>query len=329
MKSYCAYMMASHRRVLYIGFTGRLQTRVGEHKRDVFPESFTSRYRCHNLVYFESFDEPIPAINREKELKKMRRVEKIALIEKHNPKWKDLAAGWGRKFRATDLKGLSPAGQPVEAVPTDPSSRKERAPQDDSIEGGYFNLRQFGAVNLLALTSSEGTNRLAIKRVLALTESIQGLAQAGEPKPLIITGNPQFFSVGADLNEISKLSAPSAFEFARAGQLLMRVIAEYPAMVFAAIEGHCMGGALDLALACHRRICAPSASFGHRGAALGLMTGWGGTQRLPRLIGKGRAMQMFVAAEKMNAQQALAAGLVEAVVEDPVTYITDMLRAGL
>jgi enoyl-CoA hydratase/carnithine racemase len=59
------------------------------------------------------------------------------------------------------------------------------------------------------------------------------------------------------------------------------------------------------------------------------MTGWGGTQRLPRLIGKGRAMQMFLAAEKLNAQQALAAGLVEAVSDDPVTYITDSLLRSL
>src|SRR5437016_10193099 len=114
--------MPSHRRVLYIGFTGRLQTWVRQHKCDFVPESFTSRYRCHNLVYFETFDEPVPGINREKELKKMRREEKIALIERNNPKWKDLAAGWGKKFRASDLRGLSQMGQEVGTVPTDPSS---------------------------------------------------------------------------------------------------------------------------------------------------------------------------------------------------------------
>ena len=59
-----------------------------------------------------------------------------------------------------------------------------------------------------------------------------------------------------------------------------------------------MGGGLDLALACHHRIASPHAVFGHRGAALGLITGWGGTQRLPRLIGKAKALEMFVAAEK-------------------------------
>jgi enoyl-CoA hydratase/carnithine racemase len=166
-----------------------------------------------------------------------------------------------------------------------------------------------------------------LDRVTTTTHEIERLAHE-RPKPVIITGNLRFFSVGADLSEIAQLTAPEALKFAQAGQRLMKLIATFPAPVFAAIEGHCMGGGLDLALACHRRICAPNASFGHRGAALGFMTGWGGTQRLPRLVGKGRAMQMFLAAEKMNAAQALAAGLVEAVVDDPVKHITEKLLVG-
>ena len=79
-----------------------------------------------------------------------------------------------------------------------------------------------------------------------------------------------------------------------------------------------MGGALDLALACQRRIAGSHALFGHRGAALGLITGWGGTQRLPRLIGKARALQMFLAAEKVHAPQALAIGLVNDIAGDPI-----------
>jgi enoyl-CoA hydratase/carnithine racemase len=79
-----------------------------------------------------------------------------------------------------------------------------------------------------------------------------------------------------------------------------------------------MGGGLDLALACHHRISAPHAVFGHRGAALGLITGWGGTQRLPRLVGKGRALEMFITAEKMDAQRALQIGLIDAITDDPV-----------
>jgi enoyl-CoA hydratase/carnithine racemase len=84
-----------------------------------------------------------------------------------------------------------------------------------------------------------------------------------------------------------------------------------------------MGGGLDLALACHCRVASPHAVFGHRGAALGLITGWGGTQRLPRLIGKARALEMFVGAEKVSAKEALRIGLVHAVANDPIAWAID------
>ena len=88
-----------------------------------------------------------------------------------------------------------------------------------------------------------------------------------------------------------------------------------------------MGGGLDLALACHRRIAAPHAVFGHRGAALGLITGWGGTQRLPRLIGKGRALELFIAAEKISAARAVKLGLVDAIADDPFGEALRRLQA--
>jgi len=134
----------------------------------------------------------------------------------------------------------------------------------------------------------------------------------------VLTGNDDFFSTGADLSEIAALDGPSAYTFSSMGQDLMRAVEQFPTPVYAAVSGYCMGGGLDLALACHRRIAAPNAVFGHRGAALGLITGWGGTQRLPRLVGRGIALQMFVAAEKVSAHRALAVGLVEAVADDPV-----------
>jgi enoyl-CoA hydratase/carnithine racemase len=105
------------------------------------------------------------------------------------------------------------------------------------------------------------------------------------------------------------------------GQTLMGAIDCFPAPVYAAVSGYCMGGGLDLALACHHRIASPHAVFGHRSAALGLITGWGGTQRLPRLVGKGRALEMFVAAEKIMAAAALRIGLVDAIANDPVAEL--------
>src|SRR5260370_27204575 len=98
----------------------------------------------------------------------------------------------------------------------------------------------------------------------------------------------------------------------------MPALGRFPAPVYAAISGYCMGGGLDLALACHYRIASPHAVFGRRGAGLGLITGWGGTQRLPRLVGKACPLEMFVAAEKVTAQQALRIGLIDAMADDPV-----------
>jgi enoyl-CoA hydratase/carnithine racemase len=173
-------------------------------------------------------------------------------------------------------------------------------------------------VTSLRLVSADGANRLHLSTVERLAGVILTETCKQRSQPLILTGNSHFFSAGADLNEIAALTGPPAYEFAKVGQDLMNSVANFPAPVYAAIHGFCMGGGLDLALACHRRIASPNAIFGHRGAALGIMTGWGGTQRLPRLIGKARAMQMFLAAEKLHAVEALRIGLVDAIADDPV-----------
>jgi enoyl-CoA hydratase/carnithine racemase len=187
-----------------------------------------------------------------------------------------------------------------------------------------YQLQIRDGVRILQLRSSDGTNRLTRACVLELTAAVRELAR--DAQPLIITGNDKFFSAGADLHEIAALSGPEALEFSRRGQELMNAIAGFPAPVCAAILGYCMGGGLDLALACHRRVAAPHAIFGHRGAALGLITGWGGTQRLPRLVGKARALQLFVAAEKVSAQEALRIGLADAAAEDPVSWAARKLQ---
>ena len=182
-------------------------------------------------------------------------------------------------------------------------------------DSDFVRIEKKSDAYILRLKSSDGTNRLTRSCIEALTSAIHTLTRT--PRPLIIAGNEKYFSAGADLEEIRSLNAVTALEFSRTGQILMRLVEQFPAPVYAAISGYCMGGGLDLALACHRRIAAPNAVFGHRGAALGLITGWGGTQRLPRLIGKGRAFQMFVSAEKIDSQTALKIGLVDGIDDDP------------
>lgn len=187
----------------------------------------------------------------------------------------------------------------------------------------HLSFEQINGIHALRLRSDDDMNRLSAGCILELSSTLETLA--GQVRALIITGNQNFFSVGADVNEIAALTGPSGLEFSRFGQRLMNSIECFPAPVYAAISGYCMGGGLDLALACHRRIAAPNAIFGHRGAALGLITGWGGTQRLPRLVGKATALQVFVAAEKIMADHALRIGLVDAVAEDPVQYCVSEL----
>jgi len=181
----------------------------------------------------------------------------------------------------------------------------------------HFSVEVTGGVTLLRLQSEDGTNRLTRACVQALTEAVRDLAE--DNASLVITGSSRAFSAGADLREIAALTSPDAYQFSKMGQMLMDAVASFRVPVIAAITGYCMGGGLDLALACGQRIASPHAIFGHRGAALGLITGWGGTQRLPRLIGKGRALELLIATEKIQALQALRFGLVDSIVVDPVT----------
>jgi putative endonuclease len=92
------YILSSRSGTLYVGLTGFFERRIYQHKYDTI-EGFTQKYQCHRLVYYESYQDVQVAIAREKQLKRWRREKKIALIEKLNPRWQDLAENWGRKMR--------------------------------------------------------------------------------------------------------------------------------------------------------------------------------------------------------------------------------------
>lgn len=183
----------------------------------------------------------------------------------------------------------------------------------------FCSIRFHHNSSVLELRCDDQTNRLTRSSVLELINTLEALAAGPLPASLILTGNENFFSAGADLNEILQLRGPDAFNFVRLGQRLMSALEAFPAPTFAAIRGYCLGGGLDLALACRFRFAAPNAVFGHRGAALGLITGWGGTQRLTRLIGRAQALQMFTAAAKFYAADALRIGLITKIHENPVS----------
>jgi putative endonuclease len=105
--SYSVYMAASKSRVLYIGMTNNLERRVYEHTDDLI-EGFSKNYRCHRLVYYESFDDVLKAIDREKQLKRWNRAKKVWVIERQNPTWEDLAVEWFTKHRYQPDKQVPP-----------------------------------------------------------------------------------------------------------------------------------------------------------------------------------------------------------------------------
>jgi len=174
---------------------------------------------------------------------------------------------------------------------------------------------------LVRFTRPEIRNPLSVEVLERLGEIVDEIKNDKRLNSLVFTGVGEVFASGADLREISQVTAAEAPYFARRGQALMRSISELPLLVVAAINGYCFGGALDLALACNRRIASPAALFAHPGAGLGIITGWGGTQRLPRLIGQAQAFEMFFTAKPFDADWALAAGLVDVIAPDPLSAV--------
>lgn len=171
---------------------------------------------------------------------------------------------------------------------------------------------------VITFTRPERRNPLAVDVVDELIAIIEGFGGRDIDRRVVFTGTGEIFASGADLREIANVRADGASSFALRGQRLMNLISDLRALTIAAVNGYCFGGAMDLALACDKRFASPVAVFSHPGANLGIMTGWGGTQRLPRLIGEANALEMFFTAGRVDAIEALRVGLVDAVVSDPL-----------
>jgi len=174
------------------------------------------------------------------------------------------------------------------------------------IEQGILTLtinrpEQMNALNALLLKEL----RLAME-LAAEMESIKGI---------IITGSGhKAFAAGADISEISVLSATEAHEMSKKGQEIFFLIENFRKPVIAAVNGFALGGGCELAMSCHIRVCSENAKFGQPEVNLGLIAGYGGTQRLPLLIGKSKAMELLLTGDMITADQALVYGLVNHVV---------------
>jgi enoyl-CoA hydratase/carnithine racemase len=167
-------------------------------------------------------------------------------------------------------------------------------------------------VRLLVLDRPERRNPLTVPLRAAIDAALDA-ALSQRCRVLLLSSvvhDPPVFAAGADLNDIGRLSAERAPAFAEEGQRLFRRLEDMPALVLAGIDGPCFGGALDLALACDLVVASPRASFAHPGARLGIVTGWGGTRRLPRRAGVAAARAAFATGRSLDAGEAAALGLV-------------------
>jgi len=173
-----------------------------------------------------------------------------------------------------------------------------------------------GAVATVTIDRPERLNALNLATLAELKQVFGELAADQQVRACVLTGaGEKSFVAGADISELAALSGPEAERYAASGQALMWQIENLGKPVIAAIGGFALGGGLELALACTVRWAASKARLGLPETGLGLIPGFGGTQRLPRLIGRGRALEMILGGDPIPADQALQWGLVTRVLD--------------
>ncbi|WP_287370896.1 enoyl-CoA hydratase-related protein [Oceanithermus sp.] len=180
----------------------------------------------------------------------------------------------------------------------------------------------------VTFTRPKALNALAADVLREIAEVTEVIAEDPEVKVAVFTGEGKAFVAGADISEINALK--DVFigrEFALAGQEVMNHIAALPVPTIAAINGYALGGGLELALACDLRVAAAKAKLGLPEVGLGLIPGFGGTQRLPRLVGVGRAFDLILTGRHVPAEEALALGLVNRVADDAVAAARELAQA--
>jgi len=176
-------------------------------------------------------------------------------------------------------------------------------------------LARDGAVAIVTLNRPKVLNALNNQTLAELSACMAGLKADDSVRAVILTGaGEKSFVAGADINELAALSPVEGQAHARRGQLIFDAIEQLGKPVIAAINGFALGGGCELAMACTIRLAADTARFGQPEVNLGLIPGYAGSQRLPRLVGKGVALEILLTGDMVSAQRAYEIGLVNRVV---------------
>ena len=173
-----------------------------------------------------------------------------------------------------------------------------------------------GGIGYLTLNRPKVFNAISAQMIREMKEAIDGLNQDLSVGVVIITGAGKAFQSGADIQELSRMSPLDILRWNQGVVENLEALEKMRQPVIAAINGYALGGGLELALACTLRVAAESAKFGVPEVKLGILPGAGGTQRLPRLIGKGLAAEIILTGEPIDAQEAYRIGLVNRAVPD-------------
>lgn len=168
---------------------------------------------------------------------------------------------------------------------------------------------------ILTLNRPDKLNALNADVLHALSDDLTDAKDDDEVKAILITGQGKAFCAGADINRLAECNAQTGYAFARFGQNVFRQLETLGKPSLAAVNGYAFGGGCELAMSTTLRIASSSAQFGQPEVKLGVIPGYGGTQRLARLVGKGRALDLCLTGRFIDAQTAMSWGLVSAVYE--------------
>lgn len=172
-------------------------------------------------------------------------------------------------------------------------------------------------VATLTVNRPDKLNALNAATIADLERAIGEIARRDDIGGVILTGAGKAFVAGADIAELSRQTPSDAKRRSAYGQSVFNRFEQLPKPVIAAVNGFALGGGCELAMACHVRIASEVAKFGQPEVKLGICPGYGGTQRLPRLVGKGRALQLLMTGEMIDAAEAYRIGLVNRIVPAP------------
>ncbi len=183
-----------------------------------------------------------------------------------------------------------------------------------SLSGILFEVNEFG-VALITVNRPDKLNALNREIILELDEVFGRVSEDSAIRGVVLTGSGgKAFVAGADIQQMSGMTAAEAESLSRQGQRVFRKLETMRVPSVAAINGFALGGGLELAMCCTVRFAAAEAKLGQPEAKLGIVPGYGATQRLPRLVGRGRALDMLLSAETVSAEEAFRIGLVNRVV---------------